>query len=286
MKKITRMTYPDWTVHEVEIVEYVPIMLNGTCFYIVVYYDHFTRSNMITLITNYNDVWYKVPLNDEGYNYLSSYIENNRDRALNVDDYELIENIGLAQPMDLMPPSNNDGKINKKPRLVLRYYVPINTNAVSNVRDTIFRSNGCRSQFDKDLEYNYRKDYNNPIIDYYLNEGFRHYYINNHNVKEYDFTAEIPPNTYGSRTIYLEDGTARTQLVLCIPGTYDCFAYYSDFINQSDYVSSRRSQNIEISADYDLYNDLHDIDKVWRDGGLDILDMDFDDPDRTNSRRY
>ena len=283
MKKnnIINMTYPDGTIHQVEMREYYPIRLGDRFCYIARYFDHTLNSDMITLLTNCNGLWCKIPLNDDGYYYLSEYVERHGNLRLDAEEYASLGDIALGMPMTLIPPRKNKNGKMTKPQLWLSYYVPINTKGATNVKDNIFGAGGCLIEntgaYDSPVHYDYHKIPNIDIVDKHLTTGVTKCRPNSHLVKEYDFEVDIPDGTYARKKVTLPDGKRVVLLYIAIPGHWNCQAFYSDFVRQDDYKAARDADRINIHTTADQYEDVHDIDRVWRDGGNKKLDMTFDD---------
>ncbi len=268
--EIARMTYPDGTVHEVTFHRFYPIRISGVDCYVAEYYDYTAGSNMITLITNYDNSWYKVPLDNAGYYYLSSYIQR-CDQVFDAEEYSIGQYVKLAQRMDLDFEDLND----PRPTFNINLFVGVNGNGETWVPDTIYRSCGLISYNGTD-DYEYSKELCSPGVIRKVVEGLRNYYINNHGVKEYDFEIDQKENVAISKKVKSPDGTLKHVLILLIPGHFKCKTYYSDFIDKEDYEKCEKADTINIEAEEREYLDLHDVDKVWRDGGNKKLPMTFD----------
>lgn len=272
-----RMDYPDGTIHHIEFSRFYPIKIGNVDCYVAVYFDYTLNSTMITLITYIDGIWHKIPLNSEGYSYLNDYIEKNQSKYLDASDYDLGDRIRLAYAMDLIPPSNDpNDKRNKKPLFKVNYYVPINSNGVTNVKNTIYRSNSVTTEINKNQTYSYEKAFNNNKISSSISRGVEDYFINRNGVKQYDFLVEIRNGDSATKEIVTKDGKRMTIVAHMVPGLFECSAYYSDFVDYDDYTDAMLSDNIKINANTNEYKDLHDYDKVWKNGGNKELEMNFD----------
>ena len=268
-----RMDYPDGTIHNVEFKEFIPIKISGRSCYVAIYFDHTLNIEMITLITQENGVWYKIPLDGASYKLLASEIKNPKRKKLSASKYRLPERIRLAQSMSVVLPADNSKEI--KPIFLIRRYVPINEDKSLDIRDSVYSLDNLTHYPDGNNRFTYRKEFNTGIMDKEIANGMSKYSSNDHGVKEYDFEIKIPENTTGIKSIVTKDGKKITVGALFIPGVYKVKVYYSDFTEEDDFTKAKDAQEINIFADDKNYRSLKDADRAWRDGGMQALKMKF-----------
>lgn len=278
----------DGLYHEIIPINVVPIEINGRLFFIMIYDDlTINEHGLITLVTNVNGVYYKVPLNSEGYDILWEYVTNNQYVArISQANYipRLNGPIELAIGMKLNKERNINFN-NPNMKFSLEYYIPLNSNGEMR-DDNIFTSRYLSSQDDCDTYVFGKSPVCGQIFEglvsgskYYCyghdRQDFSKEYYNTDGVKMYEFELDIPENTFVNTSYKDKKGRTIFSKIPYIPGKYHITGYYSDFIKEEDFSDSVNCERIHIETETGDYRDLHDRPIVFKDGGAKKLDMIF-----------
>ena len=286
MKKIN-MQYPfgntsenqllDGAVHQITPQFLYPLQRGERTFYIMEYFDHSCDCQAFTIITNIDGIYTKIPLDD--YNCLFDFLRNNPLPRLTPEALSLPQTIILGQTLQAQallyePEKNNTSK--KIPSLDFELYVPINVNGNTNVQNTIYHSSHIVASHNQ--TYHFRKGSNFFLQDRGVERGLHNYYVDENGLKKYDFEIVVPEGTLAKAIHYDANGRAVEQHFLIIPGLHRYHVTYADFVVKEDYINAIRTNKIEINdVPWPKYQDLHDTDKAFTDGGNKMLGMTFVD---------
>ncbi len=286
--KLLRMQYPydvdnpiyDGTEHDVVPTGFVSVEINGRPCLIMLYYDALVGKELVTVLTEIDGRYYKVPLSDDDYTRLPGFIGLDNPR-LSPEEVAIEGPIGLAMSMKLPPEPSKDSKF-PEDVMHLDYYVPLNPTENTSAMNATYRFSSIKEVDSEQSNYSFSKTPMCELIAGGIHEGTRKYYysvpgtdyLNSESVKRYDFEVTIPPGTKARKKYIDGEGNQRELEYAMIPGKYSVTVYYGNF-TWDDYEMAEKSDKIEIKAPTSEYRDLHDVPVVFRDGGAKLLDMSF-----------
>ena len=264
------------------------------------YYDHTSDSPAITLLTEINGQYVKMPLND--YNILTELLNDNKTietiMEYNTINLQRVINQILAQekiPLGQLMQSKylfDKKKQNKyaydfKKRQIYDFelYVTTDPYGGSIVERRMFTPSGILDHNNADddsmQEYKYKKNATCNLVANGVKRGLSLVNINRNkrsNNYDYEFEVEIPEGTVGYKELETKDGRILLQQVLMIPGIHRYHVVYGKCEDLGDYRNSGRAETIKVFATRNqLKDDLHDTPKAFRLGCAQDLPMELYD---------
>lgn len=298
----------DGQIHNIQPTSIRKLPIAGN-FYVMEYFDENIQSNFVTVITSMNGTLYKVPLDD--YDELFRYLDNVNLAYEDIENFDFPDMIGLIQQYrtkdllggvysDTGAPQQNQQVAaqavatsskqtpialtqslvpdppGKNRYVELDFYIPLRSEWTGNIKSGIFRS--CDIIVDPNSgnqKYEYRKSENYQIIDDAIQNVISNLPKADDSLQERTIFVDVPEGTIGYEYAFDNNNNGYVKTVNVIPGKYTIHLYFTQLVDDNDYVASRMASEYNVFANSGEYRDLHDYPKAFNDGCKRILSTEF-----------